>query len=148
MKRLIQIIALIFVALIIVSAVSLYPKFENMKSEYDTAQAIRDIEVYLRENQGSWPRSPEQLGNKYLPGGKVVVDYSASSGQLIASPNTLRSAVRPRSGKFYTYPHYDWQIDDLLLVLRETNNSEQAVAPNRSLPPTLNSTSSVRGSED
>jgi hypothetical protein len=124
MKRLIQIVALIVVALIIVIAVSLYPKFENMKSEYGTSQAIRDIEVHLRENQGTWPRSPEQLGNKYPLGGEVVVDYSATSRQLIASPDRLRSAVRPRSGKFYTYPHYDWQIADLLLVLRETNNSE------------------------
>ncbi len=29
-----------------------------------------------------------------------------------------------------------------------TNQAEQVVAPNRSLPPSLNSTSSVRGSED
>lgn len=52
MKRIFQIIALIVVALIIMIAVSLYPRFKNMGSEYATAQAIRDIEAHLRQNQG------------------------------------------------------------------------------------------------
>jgi hypothetical protein len=33
-------------------------------------------------------------------------------------------------------------------LTKKTEEAEQVVAPNRSLPPTLNSTSSVRGSED
>ncbi len=36
----------------------------------------------------------------------------------------------------------------LIRLAPNTEEAEQAVAPNRSLPPTLNSTSSVRGSED
>ena len=126
MKRLFQIIALIVVALIIMTAVSLYPKLKNMGSEYATAQAIRDIEAYLRDNQGKWPSSPSQLGNQYPSSGEVVIDYSATSNELVAAPEKLRDAVHPRSGRFYTYPHYDSQLDDLLLTLQETNNSEQA----------------------
>ena len=124
MKGLIHIVELIVVALIIVVAVCLYPNFKNMKSDYGTAQAIRDIETHLRENQGRWPKSPKQLGRKYPLGDEVVVDYSATSSELVADPDGLRNAVRPRSGKFYTYPHYDMQIADLLLALRETNDSE------------------------
>ena len=121
MKKLIKITALIVVALIIMIAVALYPKLQNMGSEYATAQAIRDIEDHLRENQGRWPSSPEKLKNKYPLDGAVIIDYSATSRELVGTPDRLRSAVRPRSGKFYTYPHYDSQIAELLSVLRETN---------------------------
>jgi len=130
MKRVIQIVALIAVALVISIAISLYPKFKNMGSEYATAQAIRDIEAYVQENQGQWPASPEDLQNSYPKGGDVVIDYSVRSNELIAEPGRLRDAVRPRSGKFYTYPHYDAQLDSLLVALTETNktNSEQDAA--------------------
>ena len=128
MKRLIKIIIFIVLAVIIVIAVALYPKFNNMKSEYATSQAIRSIEAHIRENQGQWPRSPEELGDLYPPGGEVLIDYSATSSELIADPDKLRDAVRPRSGKFYTYPDYDKLIKRLLLALQETNNSKQEKA--------------------
>ena len=131
MKRLIQIAALIVAAVIIMNAVALYPRLSNMQSEYDTAQAIRDIDSYVRENHGQWPSSPEQLQNKYPFRGDVMIDYTLTSGELIANPAKLRNAVRPRSGRFYTYPHYDLQIDGLLLALQESSPSEQAVAPSR-----------------
>ena len=123
MRRVIQIVALIAVVLVITVAVSLYPKFKNMGSEYATAQAIRDIETYVQENQGKWPASPEDLQNSYPPGGEVEINYSARSSELIAEPGRLRDSVRPRSGKFYTYPHYDSQLDSLLMTLSEANNT-------------------------
>ena len=125
MKRLLQIVALVVVALIVAVAISVYPRFSNMKAEYGTAQAIRAIETHVRENDGQWPSSPEELQNNYPRGGHVTIDYSTTSSELIADPEKLRTAVRPKSGKFYTYPHYDEMLDELLLALRETNNSEQ-----------------------
>jgi hypothetical protein len=119
MKWLIHISALIIAALVIGIAVEAYPRFSNIKAEYSTAQALRDIETYVRENQGQWPSSPEQLKNKYPIGSEVAIDYSATSDELVTGHDKLRNAVHPRSGKFYTYPHYDRQINDLLLVLRE-----------------------------
>ena len=137
MKRVIQIVALIAVALVITIAISLYPKFKNMGSEYATAQAIRDIEAYVQENQGQWPASPEDLQNSYPKGGEVEIDYSVRSNELIAEPGRLRDAVRPRSGQFYTYPHYDAQLDSLLGTLTETNrtNSEHGVGGQLATPP-------------
>ncbi len=128
MNRLIKIVIFIFVALIITIIVLLYPQFNNMNSEYATAQAIRNIEAHVRQNQGKWPSSPEELGDLYPPGGEVLIDYSATSSELIADPDKLRDAVRPRSGKFYTYPDYDKLIKRLLLALQETNNSKQEKA--------------------
>jgi hypothetical protein len=46
----------------------------------------------------------------------------------------------------------DWWLERLFILpfasLHLSELAEQVVAPNRSLPPSLNSTSSVRGSED
>ena len=129
MKRLIQIIALLLIGFGILVAIELYPKLKNMSSEYGTAEAIRDIETYLQENEGLWPDSPEKLGGKYPLDGDVLIDYSVQSNDLIENPDKLNEAVRPRSGKFLTYPHYEWQLEGLLIVLRETSKSEQATAP-------------------
>jgi len=51
-------------------------------------------------------------------------------------------------------PDYEFDREDIQRALdsywtgEELDQAEQTVAPNRSLPPTLNTTSSVRGSED
>ena len=139
MKRLIWIVAFIAIASILTTAIFLYPKFKNMGSEYATAQAIRDIEVYLQENQGKWPTSPADLQNSYPLDGKVEIDYSAQSSELIIAPERLRDAVRPRSGKFYTYPHYDLQLNNLLIVLNKTNHLSSEKPTNDQLPTHKNS---------
>lgn len=124
MKRLLQVLA-IAAAVIIVSIVALLaPKFRNMASEYGTAAAIGDLKQYIQQHDGRWPESPSDLGDKYPVGGEVHVDYSMTSSRLIENPELLREAVRPSSGKFYTYPHYDELIDDLHATIRETNQNE------------------------
>jgi len=102
-----------------------------MASEYETAEAIRDLKQYVQQHDGQWPESASDLGGRFPVAGKVHIDYSMTSDRLIESPALLRNAVRPRSGKFYTYPHYDEMIHELHAVLRETNQSDQAVSDNR-----------------
>lgn len=131
MKRLIQVLAVAVAVTIVAAVVLLAPRFRNMASEYGTAEAIRDVKQYIQEHDGRWPDSPSELGDKYPVGGIVHVDYSMTSRRLIESPALLREAVRPRSGRFYTYPHYEEMIDELHAVLRETNQSEQAMRGNR-----------------
>ena len=125
MKRLVKFLipAVIIIGIVVIVCVGivLVPQLRNMSSEYGTSGAIHDIEGYLRANEGNWPSDPGHLDNKYPVDGEVLVDYSTTSAELIAQPDKLKQAVRPRSGKFYTYPHYDEKIDGLLLVLRETN---------------------------
>ena len=129
MKPLFGIVALILLAAVVSITVSLYPKLSNMNSEYETAQAIRDIDVYLRENEGMWPTSADDLGGIYPIGGDVTIDYDVTSAEILAQPELLRNSIRPRSGKFLTYPHYDMQIDSLVETLQETKPSEQCVPP-------------------
>lgn len=125
MKRLIQVLAVVVALLIVGTAILLVPIFHNMASEYGTAEAIRDVKQYIQQHDGRWPESASELGDKYPVGGKVHLDYSMTSRRLIESPELLREAVRPRSGRFYTYPHYDEMITELHAVLRKTNQSEQ-----------------------
>lgn len=98
-----------------------------MSSEYGAVEAIGDLKDFLQTNDGRWPTKPEDLASKYPVGGRVHVDYSMTASRLIDSPLLLKEAVRPRSGRFYTYPHYDEKIEELRVILLETNQSGQAV---------------------
>ena len=113
----------IFIAAVLLAAVSvvaiLVPKFRNMKSEYGTVEAIHDLQEFARQHDGRWPASPEDLGGKYPADGEVFIDYATTSSRLIENRSLLRDAVRPRSGKFYTYPHYQERLNELYNALRE-----------------------------
>ena len=101
--------------LLVAAAVAaiLVPKFRNMKSEYGTVGAIHDLQEFVRQHDGKWPASSADLGGKYPVGGKVAIDYTMTASRLIEDPVLLREAVRPRSGKFYTYPHYQKRLNEL-----------------------------------
>jgi hypothetical protein len=115
-------IMIVAVALLVAAGLGMMvPRFLNMRSEYGTSRAIADLKEHLRSNEGRWPVSAEELGGKYPVNGSVQVDYSMTSARLIESPRLLREAVRPRSGRFDTFPHYDAMIGELHEVLRETN---------------------------
>lgn len=125
MKRFLKIPGVIVILLMAALIWGLYPKFSNMSSEYGTAGAIGDIESFVIENDGKWPSSSKDLKDRYPVGGKVSIDYSITSEEIIADPAKLKEAVRPRSGKFYTYPHYDQQIENLLKVLKASRERAQ-----------------------
>lgn len=131
MKRLFRILAVACVAVIATAAILLFPKFRSMESEYATAQAIGDLKEYLRSHDGRWPESSADLGGKYPVDGSVHVDYSMTSARLIENPSLLREAVRPRSGRFHTFPHYDEMIGGLHEVLRESNAVDDQRATRR-----------------
>ena len=124
MRKLAKLFGVLLLAVAIASILILKPKFDNMASEYGTAAAISDIAGYLRNHQGKWPASPAELGYPATPGKKdPVIDYSLDSKRILANPGLLDTAVRPRDGRFYTYPHHRRDLDGLLEVLRETNPS-------------------------
>ncbi|MES2569325.1 MAG: hypothetical protein V4710_04640 [Verrucomicrobiota bacterium] len=120
-KRLLLILAAAVLAVIVAAAAVLTPKLRNMGSEYETAQAIEELKEYVERHAGRWPGSSNDLGGRYPVGGRVHLDYSMTSARLIENPALLRDSVRPRSGRFYTFPHYDKMIGGLHAVLRETN---------------------------
>lgn len=123
MKKLIKITISLLVTIVIGIAVILYPKFSNMKSEYGTGQALRNISNYVLKNDGKWPSSPGALDDRYTAGSGVFVDYSVTTDELIENPDKLKEAVRPESGKFYTYPHYQRDLDALLDALVQAKDN-------------------------
>ena len=125
MNRLLQILAVAVAVMIVTALFLLIPRFRNMASEYGTAEAIQDLKQYVQQHDGRWPESASDLEGKYPTGGKVHVDYSVTSDRLIGDLAILRDAVRPRSGNFYTYPHYDEMIRELHAVLRKTNQASR-----------------------
>ena len=40
-----------------IAAWTLAPKLRNMKSEYVTADVIRNTDIFITEHHGQWPRS-------------------------------------------------------------------------------------------
>ena len=120
-KRIALALGSVVVIMIIAVAVSLYPKFSNMSSEYATANTIRKVGEYVRAHDGQWPDSALKLFGASPSPRDVHIDYSAKSSELIEDPISLREAIRPESGKFYTYPQYDDDLASLLKTLKESN---------------------------
>ena len=118
----------LFIAAVLLTAAAvaatLVPKFRNMKSEYRTAEAIHDLTRFVSQHDGKWPSSPADLGGKYPADGEVIIDYTMTSTRLIENRSLLREAVRPQSGKFHTYPHYEKKLDELHAALREAHRSD------------------------
>ena len=106
--------------------------FEFQPGYIDQNHPSESYQVYLRVNDA---------GGFYWLYGTVLQDRDRATFQLDA--NTL-NAVNPNGGNTYHLENFS----ELLALLQQKKSTEQAVAPNRSLTPSLKSTSSVRGSED
>jgi hypothetical protein len=123
MKWLVKLfLAALLLGIVAVAAI-LVPKFRNMKSEYGTAAAIHELKVFVLANEGRWPASPGDLRGRFPSDGDVVIDYTMTSSRLIENRSLLREAVHPRSGKFYTYPRYEENLDQLHAALLEAKAS-------------------------
>lgn len=122
-KQFIVTIGIVLGCIFIATFVTLYPVLNNLKSEYGTVRTIHQLEEYVRSHDGQWPGSEEELFGSSIPEGSdgqgVMVDYSVTAAELLAQPEKLREAVKPRSGKFHTYPHYQEKLDSLQKALKE-----------------------------
>lgn len=121
MKRIILIIVIVIALVFMWIGYPYFRKIQNMESEYETVSAIEDLKEYLRSNGGKWPARPEDLGSRYTGPIQVHLDFKQTSEFLIEHPEELKQAVRPESGVFYTYPHYDAKIAELFDVLKESH---------------------------
>lgn len=116
-----KILALCLVGLLVALLFIMGPRLRGLKAEYETVGAIRDLEAYVRENDGKWPTSSAALGKGYRD--EVIIDYSMSAERILSAPELLRDAVRPSSGKFRTYPNYERDLESLLKAIREAKGS-------------------------
>lgn len=111
---------LVLPLVIVAAAVCLWiagARIDKMKAEYATAAAIRELTIHVARHHGEWPSSPAELANK--PTDEVWIDFSMSSDRILADPEILKEAVRPKSGSFQTYPHYERDLRSLLETIRK-----------------------------
>ena len=116
MKKILTISLILLVVLLASLAVILVPKFRNMASEYHTARAIHDLELYI-EKSGEWPSDASQLFPNGTDNSGIYIDYSVTIARLRENRDLLAESIRPISGKFYTYPHYEADIERLREVI-------------------------------
>jgi len=108
-------------AAVIVAAVAWLPVrlLLNMKSEYRTAGVIRELDGHVKSHRGEWPGSAAEFGGQRPEEAGVQIDFSMTSERILEDPRLLREAVRPESRRFYTYPHYERDLERLLGAIRE-----------------------------
>jgi hypothetical protein len=77
---------------------------DELKSEYTTAEIIRDVTTFVETHKGQWPRSWEELGHGDVSE-FVKMDFAVSIDELLADPNRIHSAIIPVTGRYHTFPH-------------------------------------------
>ena len=105
----------LFVVLAIVGFLGkqVYDFNTRLKSEYATAQVIRDLAQYVRTHQGNWPRSWEDIPQSNFARPYVKVRFDVDREELVASPSLIQTTIRPMSGKYRVYPHAERQLYEL-----------------------------------
>lgn len=91
-------------------------RVRNLTAEYASAAAIRDLTNHVEANRGEWPSSPGQLAHR--PPDEAWIDFSISSDRILTAPEILKEAVRPKSGSFKSYPHYERDLGSLWEAIR------------------------------
>lgn len=124
MKKALRILGILIIVFTIIIVGSLYPKFSNMKSEYATATTIHYIQRYIEEN-GEWPRSASDLKLDKSNENLVHINYKITTKKLLENPVLLNESIRPVSGEFYTYPHYERDLVALLQAIKDSKNNSR-----------------------
>ena len=119
MKKILIIISLILLLSLTYAGIKVWPSYSNLKAEYETADLIRSVEDYI-DKQGTWPKSDKDLGRKFSK--LVFIDYSLSIYSIIKDPNLLKQSLKPKSDIFYTYPHYERDLESLLNTIKKNQN--------------------------
>ena len=109
-SRIMLIVSCALLAFVVLVAVIVWPKFSNMKSEYVTAGAISRTQAYVQRTQGKWPRSWSDMGSS------DETSYTRMNFGLdpkSATKEEVMNAIKPRSGRYYTYPHATEHLEEL-----------------------------------
>ncbi|QJE96568.1 hypothetical protein [Luteolibacter luteus] len=119
-RKCLQILLLAVVVAVLACLWLIGPKIGNMKAEYATAEVIRDLTTYVAGHDGEWPSSAAAF-RKEVPT-DVWIDYSLTAERILATPEILKDSVRPKAGKFQTYPHHGRDLSILLDAMRKAKS--------------------------
>lgn len=116
--------------LIGIAAWTLAPKLKNLKSEYGTADAIRATEAFVKEHHGQWPKSWSDLG---MSNQDALTTMNFNLNPNTATKETVLTAIQPRNGKYYTFPHSVWMLENVYAEM--TNGLKWAYPAASPAPP-------------
>jgi len=86
----------------------------SLTPEYNSAQTIRDVTDFVRDND-AWPTSWTELGSPPLEG--VVVNWSLDITSC--DRHDVMTAIVPSTRRYMTYPHAESQLDALWEEVRD-----------------------------
>ena len=80
------------------------PQLYNMKSEYATAEVIRETDKFVTDHPKQWPHSWSELGGE---------DYSQYTDfrfdltwdMIVHNRELIYTAIQPKCHQYRTYPH-------------------------------------------
>jgi len=104
------------------AAKRVYDWNSQLKSEYMTAQVIRDVTQYVRSHKGDWPRSWADIPQSEYARQYVKLKFDVDPDELVASPNLIQTTIVPMSGEYNTYPHAERQLNELRDELARFSN--------------------------
>ena len=126
-------IGCVLVVLVLLVVAALWPTFSNMKSEYVTADVIRDTEHFIKKTDGRWPRSWADLGGDC----SEFTDVNFSLDPSKATKDDVLKAIKPKSGRYYTYPDSKEDLEAVYDELKKYQKPifEPAAAGDAAQPP-------------
>jgi len=92
--------------------------YSSLAPEYNTARTIADINEFVKKNS-RWPSSWQDLGTPSAQG--VVVNWTIDL--RACDRHDIMTAIRPRTGRYRTYPHAESQLNSLWLLVQQLRDS-------------------------
>jgi hypothetical protein len=105
--------AFVLFAIVGTAAKFWYDLDRRLKSEYGTAQVIRDVTQYVQTHQGNWPRSWADIPEGEYAHSYVKLRFDVDPKELVANPQLIQTTITPLSGEYRTYPHAERQLNEL-----------------------------------
>ncbi len=102
------------------------PQLCNVTSEYRTAGVVREVKAFVTKTDGQWPRSWADLGDEDSSS-YTRVDFSLDPAT--ATKEDVLSSIGPLSGKYYTYPYAQRDLEDLYEELKAATAARTPSSP-------------------
>lgn len=97
----------------------------KLRDEYALAQALGRVQIYLENNNGTWPSSAKELYEENEVPDSVYIDYSVTSSELVLSQELLENSIRLKEGDVESYPHFERDIQRIYETLKKFDSANE-----------------------
>ena len=106
-------------ALCILGIIQARAMLRGIASEYETARVIDEVTKYVDTHDGRWPTSWHDIPDVEHLRDLVRLRFDVDTSELIRDPHALGLAIQPLTGRYRTYLHSQWHLDDLRFALED-----------------------------